>query len=319
MTVFDISTIGETMLRMNPPRGQRLVDAQNLAVHVGGAESNVAAALAQLGRQCLWVSQLPDGPLGRIVLDNLRRFGVDTSGVRISRGGRLGIYFLDDGAGPLPPRVTYDRANSAFTALTSRDIDWTTFLDTRIVHMTGITAALGSAPLEIAQEALRSGRSAGLITSLDINYRQRLWTPTEARKAFKTLLPFTNVLFCSVRDAEVVFGLEGDTRQTLQQLHDETGIERIVMSQGPDGVMAWDKGTILHTDTPPVEVVSRPGAGDALAAGVLDGLLDDNFHRGLLQGAALASLALGQRGDMVVVDRAELDTVLDRATALIDR
>lgn len=319
MTEFDVSTIGETMLRLNPPRGQRLVDAQNLAIHVGGAESNVAAALAQLGRRCLWISQLPAGPLGRIVLDNLRRFGVDTSRVRITNEGRLGIYFLDDGSGPLPPRVTYDRANSAFTALTSSDLDWAAFLDTRIVHMTGITPALGPASLKISQDALRKAKNAGLLTSLDINYRQRLWAPTVARKAFATLLPLADVLFCSVRDAEVVFGFQGDTRQKLQRLHDETGIKRIVMSQGPDGVTAWDKGSILHTDTPPVDVISRPGAGDALAAGVLDGLLDDDFHRGLQQGAVLASLALGQSGDMLVVDRAELDSVMDRTTALIDR
>lgn len=319
MASYDLTTVGETMLRLKPLRGERLVSAGQLEVHVGGAESNVAAALAQLGRRTLWASQLPEGPLGRLVTDRLRAFGVDVSRVSRLPDARLGIYFLDGGGGALPPRVIYDRRDSAFSRLKSRDVDWDAIIDGRVVHITGITPALGREALALARAALTRARAAGRITSFDVNYRQRLWSPVEARDALAQLLPSVDVLFCSLRDARLVFGYEGDGPTVLQILQADSGIERVVMSLGPNGVLAADGTERLHVDAPVVDVVSRPGAGDALVAGVIDGLLDGDFPSGVHQGAALAALALTQNGDMVIVDRDELRAVMGRTTAVIDR
>jgi len=319
MARYDLTTLGETMLRLKPPLGERLASAAQLVVHVGGAESNVAAALAQLGRRTLWVSQVPEGPLGRLVVDRVRALGVDVSRVSSLPDARLGIYFLDDGGGGMPPRVIYDRRGSAFSRLTRRDVDWDAVVDSRFVHMTGITPALGREPFAIAREALARAKAAGCTTSFDVNYRQRLWPPAEAREALSALLPSVDVLFCGVRDARVVFGYEGDGPAVLQRLQADTGIDRIVMSLGPEGVLAARGAERIRVESPQVDVVSRPGAGDALAAGVIDGLLGGDLRLGVQQGAALAALSLAQNGDMVVIERDELRLLAGRTTALIDR
>lgn len=319
MASFDLTTLGETMLRLKPPLGDRLAAVSQLVVHVGGAESNVAAALAQLGRRTSWISQLPDGPLGRLVTDRVRALGVDVSHVSTLPESRLGIYFLDDGGGALPPRVIYDRRDSAFSKLRVRDVDWQTAVDSRVVHMTGITPALGADSFELTREMLGRARSAGCVTSFDVNYRQRLWTPADARAALTQLLPYVDLLFCSLRDAEVVFGHEGDGPTVIRLLQADTGIDRIVMSLGPGGVLAARGVDQIRVEAPAVDVVSRPGAGDALAAGVIDGLLSDDLNLGIQQGTALAALSLTQNGDMVVVDRDELRLLASRTKALIDR
>lgn len=319
MASYDLTTLGETMLRLKPPLGERLASISQLVAHVGGAESNVAAALAQLGRPTAWVSQLPDGPLGRLVTDRVRALGVDVSHVSTLPESRLGIYFLDDGGGALPPRVIYDRRDSAFSKLTTRDVNWERVVDSRIVHMTGITPALGSASFELTRETLGRAKSAGCVTSFDVNYRQRLWAPADARAALEQLLPSVDLLFCSLRDAEVVFGYEGDAPKVLRLLQADTRIDRVVMSLGPGGVLAASGANQIRVEAPPVDVVSRPGAGDALAAGVIDGLLNDDLNLGIQQGTALAALSLTQNGDMVIVDRDELRLLVGRTKALIDR
>lgn len=319
MASFDLTTLGETMLRLKPPLGDRLASVSQLVVHIGGAESNVAAALAQLGRRTSWVSQLPDGPLGRLVADRVRALGVDVSHVTSLPDARLGIYFLDDGGGALPPRVIYDRKDSAFSKLTIRDVDWDAVVDSRVVHMTGITPALGPESFELTREMLTRARVAGCVTSFDINYRQRLWAPADAREALGRLLPSVDLLFCSLRDAEVVFGLDGDGPTVLRRLQAATGIDRVVMSLGPDGVLAASGADRIRVEAPSVAVVSRPGAGDALAAGVIDGLLSDDLNLGVQQGTALAALSLTQNGDMVIVERDELRHLAGRTRALIDR
>src|SRR4051794_1633226 len=102
------------MLRLSAPGRELLARSPALDVNVGGAESNVAAALARLGTQAAWVSVLPDTPLGHRVRDAVAAAGVATRHVRFTEGGRVGLYFVEFGASPRPTSVWYDRAGSAF-------------------------------------------------------------------------------------------------------------------------------------------------------------------------------------------------------------
>lgn len=141
MSRFDVTTLGEAVLRLSVSLGQRLETMTGLSVHLGGAESNVCAALASLGRRCSWVSRVPDGLLGHYALRSLRAAGVDTSAVVVAEQGRLGNYYVD----AAPPRATdviYDRGGAASTGLTVDDIVWKVLSDTRVLHLTGITAFL---------------------------------------------------------------------------------------------------------------------------------------------------------------------------------
>ena len=117
---------GELLLRLSAPRGEALLQASRLEAHFGGAEGNVAVALARLGRASAVVSALPDDAIGDAAIDSLRKAGVDTSRV-VRAAGRMGLYFLSPAGGASGGSVIYDRADSAFTA--TRDYDWPALLE----------------------------------------------------------------------------------------------------------------------------------------------------------------------------------------------
>lgn len=313
MARFDVTTIGEAMLRLSVPAGVRLETARQLDMFPAGAEANVAAALARLGRPCGWVSALPDSPLGRLVTNELRQAGVDVTAVHWSVNGRMGTYFIEFAVPPRPTQVVYDRANSCFTQLQPAQIDWNYLLDTRLLHLTGITPPLSPNCLEIVQEALQRARGRGTAVSFDVNYRQRLWSPETAVATLLPLIQQVDLLFCSRRDAITLFGCQGEPEEVVAQLGAQTKARHIVVSLAEDGVIGWDGRRVYRQIAPPVQIVDRIGAGDALAAGVIHGWLDSDFAAGLRDGVILAALALSQYGDMVVTNQAELAALAARS------
>lgn len=139
---YDVLTLGETMTRLSPPGNRRIGQGEALDLRIGGAESNVAIALARLGTRCAWLSRVVDDALGRRMVSEIRAHGVDTSHVIWVDKGRVGTYFIEYGQGPRGTRVIYDRAESAITDLRPEEIPWDVVTQARIVHLTGITVAL---------------------------------------------------------------------------------------------------------------------------------------------------------------------------------
>ena len=107
----DVVTFGECMLRLSPPGFQRLEQASQLNMAVGGSELNVAAGVARLGLTAAWISRLPANPLGRMVRNKAREMGVDTAHLLWTKDDRLGVYFVEYGASPRPSSVLYDRGD----------------------------------------------------------------------------------------------------------------------------------------------------------------------------------------------------------------
>ena len=309
---FDVTSVGESMIRLSTDPGVRLGTTDTLRVHVAGAESNVCAALASLGREVSLATKLPRGPWGDRVRTELRTWGVGDGGVVTSNEGRVGTYYVELAPPPMPSRVIYDRDPSAFRSLTRDEIDWASLLDTRILHLTGITPALGSEAAEIVAEAARAARSQGVLVSFDVNYRQRLWSQAEAAPVILRLMRQADVVFCSRRDAHLLFGAEGDDEQVLGEVRSRTDARWVVVSHGDEGVIAWcDGATERRPATTVATVIDRIGAGDAMAAGFLDGLLDGDARAGLARGTALAAYALSLRGDVATVSRDELLALAD--------
>lgn len=306
---YDVTAYGESMLRLSVPPGRYLVSSPSLDLNVGGAESNVCGALAQLGRRTGWFSALPVSPLSQIITSRLQQAGVDISGVQHVAHGRVGAYFLESAYPPLPTTVQYDRADSAFSQHALTDQQLAGLLDTRIVHLTGITPALGAKPLEAAETIFERAQQAGVTVSFDVNYRQRLWSSDSAVPTLRRLAQRADILFCSLRDAVRLYGAAADGRSALNALRANTSAQLIVVSLGAEGVIADHQGATLTVPAVPTELVDRPGAGDALAAAVLDGYLAGDVHQGLRHGVALASIALSHLGDMVFVQRATLEAV----------
>lgn len=316
MPQFDVTTVGETMLRLSVPVGVRLEMATQFDVRPGGAESNVAVALARLERRTAWCGALPDSPLGRLAANHLRMAGVDLAGVHWCDDARMGLYFVEFAAPPRATQVIYDRAAACAARMTPEQVNWAHLLDTRLLHLTGITPALSAGCHALIKEAIAQARAAGVAVSFDVNYRARLWPAAEAATVLEPLMASVDVLFCSHADAARLFGLHYAPEQAVVHLAQRTCAALTVMSIGADGVLAWD-GNALHRQTAlPTVIIDRPGAGDALAAGVLHGWLAGDIDLGLRYGVTLAALALSQHGDMVVTTLAEVERTLEGGAIL---
>src|SRR5579884_1916212 len=179
----DVITFGEAMVRLAPPNFRRLEQAHSLEVQIGGAELNTAVGLARLGRSTAWVSRLTNNPLGRLIANRAREAGVSTDHVVWTAEDRVGLYFLEFGSAPRASSVLYDRKGAAIANLKPGTVPWAkVFAGARWFHVTGITPGLSAAAAEVTREAMAAARAAGVQTSMDLNYRVKLWTQEQAGK-----------------------------------------------------------------------------------------------------------------------------------------
>lgn len=310
---FDVTSFGEAMLRLSVPAGQRIDRATTFDVHLGGAESNVLAALATLKRRCGWVSRVPDSPLGEFVLWTLRVAGVDVSEVVVAPATRQAIFFVELGTPPRPTDVVYDRQDSAAAELSVHAMPWPYLLSTRLLHLTGITPALSRSCRDLCEVALQRACVADVPVCFDVNYRAKLWPATDAGAWILKYVRNLEIFICGRADAASLFGLSGSDDDVLEALIERFAATTTVLTLGSAGALAAVAGERIHADPVPAAMMDRLGAGDAFAAGVIDGWLDGDLSKGLKRGSGLASLALAQHGDMLATSRDELDRLLQSA------
>lgn len=307
MARFDVTTVGEANLRLSVPVGERLALASGLDLHVAGAEANVAGALAQLGHRCGWVSTLPNSPLGQRATNAYAFSGLDMTAINWVEDGRMATLFVEYASRPRPTQVYYDRKHSSFSKTTADDIDWDYLLDSRLIHLTGITAALSASCGHMLAEVIKRAKSAQIPISFDVNYRSKLWRVEDAFVTLERLIPEVDILFCSKRDAEQVFQLSGKAEEVLHKLAQSFSPKQIVMSNGTAGVYGWSSGQLIHAPACEVDIVDRIGAGDAMAAGVIHGWLNRDFAKGIEYGALAAACVMSQKGDMLLINERELN------------
>lgn len=302
-------TIGEAMLRFWVPAGQRLEDAPAYNVTVAGAEANVAMAVARSGLSVAWLSRLPESQLGRRAARELSGHGVDVSHVVWDGSARMGTYFVELSVPPRPVSVIYDRAGSAASMLEPEDIEWGVVESARAVHLTGITPALSAAARRTTMEVATRATRAGAIVVLDVNFRSRLWTSSEAAAVIGDLCRSVAVVIVTMEDARDLFNIVGSATEVAAGVRQMTGVETVIATDGARGA-AWetagDAGSLPGHDA---VTVDRIGAGDAFAAGVIVGLLADDIRAGVRRGLSMAALKLGILGDQLVVSEEEIDTV----------
>jgi 2-dehydro-3-deoxygluconokinase len=309
-TRFDVVSLGESMLRFSVPAGARLDEARAYDLEVGGAEGNLCVALARIGRRTGWVGRLPDNALASAVLRAYRADGVDVSAARRVPGERIGTYFIEYATQPRSIQVIYDRADSAASRMTVDDVDWAYLLDTRVLHLTGITAAISASCYDVIASAIRRAREAGVTVSFDVNYRAKLWDTATAGAKLRPLIAEADILFCKSADATALFGCTGEPRELMANLKALTRADTVFSTFGADGAALLIDGEFMAQPALPVQIVDRIGSGDAFAAGALDGWLDADPRSGLQRGVALAAIALSQHGDRVLSSRAELEAVM---------
>lgn len=319
MPRFDVTTIGEGQLRYSVPLGSHLERASQLDVNVTGTEANVTSLLSRLGWRCGWVSALPNNPLGRQVANAFAQSGLDLSAVVWSDDGRLAIYYVEFGLPPKGTQVYYDRKGTCFVNMTPDDIDWDYLLDTRLLHISGLSVPLSPSINVILTEAVERAKAAGIPISFDMNYRSRIWTTDEAAAAIAPFLQAVDLLFFARGDAERMYGFTGRPEDFARQLGELTSASAIVTSLGSEGVIAWDRSSFHIEPAKNIQVIDRIGAGDAMVAGVLHGWLQGDLFKGLRYGVLTAALCLTHYGDAVYISRGELEDLLDRPDADIVR
>ena len=317
---------GEMLLRLSPPSGTPLARTDTLELAVGGAEANVAIALAGLGQPARMLTVLPDNPLGRRAMAALGEAGVDTGHVR--RGaGRLGLYFFEPPSGPIGGRVTYDRGGSAFVTSEPGGLDFAGALGgAGLLHMSGITPALGPNGVEMAKAATAAARGAGVPICFDGNYRANLWDAWDCdpRSILTQLVGEATILIGNHRDISLLLGKtfsgDGPDRRreaaeaafaAFPHLQVIASTARHVDSSTAQRLAGRVDLRTSHWQTGEVRidpVVDRIGTGDAYAAGVLLRWIEGGSARDMAKtGLALATMQHGIAGDSICITRAELE------------
>ncbi|MFW5771726.1 MAG: sugar kinase [Phototrophicaceae bacterium] len=312
---YDLVTLGETMLRLTPPGQQLIEQATELALYVGGSESNVAVGLARLGWRVAWLSRLTDNALGRRIATAIRAHGVDTTYVTWTDADRVGVYYVEEGPPPRGSSVIYDRAGSAMSRMQPTDlpIDLFTPDGARVLHLSGITLAIGEAAAQTAQAAAQRARSAGWLVSFDVNHRAMLWSAAAAAAGCDPLLALADVVFVAQRDAVTLYGAPDAPGDAIRHIQARCPGAVIVMTLGAEGALALTPdGAIWRQAAFSAQGSGRVGGGDAFAAGFLCGYLETQaVEQALTWGAAAAAYKYTLPGDMPLLDRARVRAIID--------
>ena len=303
---YDLTTIGEGQIRLTCERGDRLATARSLRMTAAGSEANVSGLLSELGRSTAWATKLPRGELADRIALEYSAVGVDMRHVVLADEGRVALYFLEPGEFPLPGKVTYDRQYTPFRSITPDDFDWDALLDTRVVFLTGITAALTPQTAAVVRYAADAAHDRGVDVALDVNFRSLLWSGEQARDVLGPIARRAAILFCSRSDAGIVFGIEGEGADVCHALREEMGVPTVVSTDGRAGTYLSTARTERVFEIKSVPVIDRPGAGDSFVAGTIHGWLDGDVERGIEMGTKVAQLALTHHGDLTHVRPGEL-------------
>ena len=307
-----VVTFGEIMLRLSPPGFERLLQSPALVATFGGGEANVAASLAHFGLESVYVTALPKHAIGDAAVRSLRAEGVRTEAI-VRSGSRVGIYFAETGAAQRASTVIYDRAASAISEMKPDAVDWKgTLAGAAWFHVTGITPALGSNAAEATRLAIAAAKDAGARVSVDLNYRKKLWTESQAQQVMGPMMRNVDVAIANEEDLQSVLGVHvPGTDVTSGQLNVEgfrQAAERVTRDFGPklvaitlrESVSASDNGwsavlwdadanTLHRSQRYDVRLVDRIGGGDSFAAGLIYGMVTGRAPLDALRFAVAAS------------------------------
>lgn len=281
-----ILTLGESLIRLTPESGNRLLNSNLLNISYGGAEANVAINLSRLGHSVSYATKLPrDNDLSEACLSQLRSSGVNCENI-LTGEGRLGAYFLELGSGLVPSKVLYDRKYSAISLMS--EIEWDTnqlFKNVSLFHITGITAALSPKWQSMVVELIKEAKKKDIQISFDMNFRSKMWTYQEAIPVYNKILPYVDILSATSRDAETFFNIGKDEDYLFEMSKKFKNLKYIFgtnrVNHTPN---AFEINGYLYDCLNQIKVDSkvyqlnlikdRVGSGDSFTAGILDGVIN---------------------------------------------
>lgn len=302
----ELLTFGESMVSLRS--AGPLSAGGSLGMHVAGAESNVAVGVARLGHRVGWTGVVGADPHGEFILRQLRGEGIAVHH-RLDAGRSTGVMFLEQRTADVT-RAFYYRAGSAGSTLSRDDVDAAFRSGARVLHLTGITAALSQDARRAVEYAAARAAGDGLDVSLDVNYRSKLWSREEARAVLSPLARHASILIASDDElclvasgggsagGETGAGPAGDAETAMAAELLDRGVREVVVKRGAAGAGVHTSSGRWETPAVPVTSIDTVGAGDAFTAGYLSALLDGEDVAGRLRRGALAgAFAVSTAGD----------------------
>lgn len=322
----DVVALGESMVTFLPTRPGRLADVPSFERGIGGAESNVACVLAAAGHAARWVSRVGADGFGDHLVETIGGYGVDVSAVRRDPARPTGVYFRTAGdRADDAHEVAYYRAGSAASAMAVGNVDLAAVRAGRVLHLSGITAALSGTCRDLLWDLTAPGPARPL-ASFDVNFRPSLWRDPDGPRVLLDLARRADIVFVGADEAAEAWGIDHGPQAVRAALPEP---RTLVVKQGTQGATLFEypqypqyphpatDDTITFVPSLHVDVVAPVGAGDAFAAGFLSATLRELPARARLRhGHLMAAAALTVPGDLgTPPTRAHTD----RLAALDDR
>ncbi len=330
-----IITMGEIMLRLKSPANERFFQSPMLEATFGGGEANVAVSLANYGHKASFVSALPDNLIGNAVINELRRYGVDTDRI-IRQGDRVGIYYLESGTNQRPSQVVYDRAGSSIAEAKASDFNWDeVFADAGWFHITGITPAVSETGADLSFKAMEEAKKRGVIVSMDLNYRKKLWQYGKtAPEVMKELVKYVDVIIANEEDCQKSLGVEVEGIEVesgelnldhykkltdkMLEIYPTASCIAVTMRESHSAdhngwsAVVNDRKTFHHSKKYEIKnIVDRVGGGDSFSGGFICGLLSyENITDSLEYAVAASCLKHSILGDFNLVSRKEVESLM---------
>ncbi|WP_282928942.1 sugar kinase [Anaerococcus sp. Marseille-Q7828] len=326
-----IVTFGEALMRLSPPNYQRFLQARNFDINYGGAEANVALALANLGYDSYYVTKVPDNALGHAAINSIRQFGVNTNYV-VYGGDKLGLYFLETGSSVRASNVIYDRKNSAISSAKSEEFDWDEiFTGKDMFLVTGITPAISDKLAQITEEALKKAKEKNLEIVIDVNYRAKMWDLKKANQVMTKLLPYADIVIGFTPDIllEIDQNLDPDEHVNLLKRMVETYDLKIAASTFRTSHSAnhnslkaklYDGKKLYTSKEYEFDIVDRVGGGDSFTTGLISGIMDEKPIQEALEFATATSVWKHTiPGDANIVIKEEIENLAKGGSTLVQR
>lgn len=327
-----VVSFGEILLRLSTERHLRFSQANAFTATYGGGEFNVAVSLANFGVKSSFVTRLPNNEIGKCALNEMRKLNVDPSHI-IFGGDRLGIYFLETGAGTRGSNVVYDRANSAMATIEENSFDWETVLKGATwFHWSGITPAISQNAADECLNAIKAAHKLGITISSDLNYRSKLWNyGKQPSDIMPELLKYSNLILGDLDTAFFMLGttLVNPDYQNLNKTRSEydklfklcpnlktvaTTLRYSVSAshQRISGILYNNNNIYAAAIKEVTPVVDRVGSGDAFMGGLIYGLLEfkNDEQRALDFAVAACCLKHTISGDYNLVSVMEVEKML---------
>ncbi len=268
-------TFGETMVQYNAEYTGSFDPKKRYFPDVAGAESNVAINLSKLTEnhaEIFWVSRLGRDDSGRLIQKILsQHINIDAP---ICFGEKTGISYLNHHANGQHVK-TYFRKGSAASEIPFEQVK-KHLKKADMLHITGITPALSNTNLETVVKSLEFCNEMDIPVCLDVNYREQLWNPTEAKNTLEKLLPFISIFKVGHDEAETIWHLNLSAEDYAANFYKKPGTLTIV-TDGESGAVLFNGTNYIREPSIEIEVIDPVGAGDAFVAGFLGTLIRQNI------------------------------------------